>query len=548
MMMKSIGILCALVLTTCVGLSSQTMGLFLQTPDSYNGYTLLSPSVSKNTFLIDNCGKLIHEWTSSFSPGLSAYLLENGDLLRTARIPSTINGGGSGGRIERISWDDELLWTVTFSNEEHQQHHDIEMLPNGNILVIAWEVVPMEDVIMAGRQSIGGFGFWSCLIAELEPQVPNGANIVWEWRAFDHLIQDVDSNLENFGVISEHPERIDINVDPSQSADWLHVNGIDYNAELDQIVLSVHDLHEIWVIDHSTTTAEAVGSTGGRYGKGGDLLYRWGNPQNYQRGTSDDRILFGQHDARWIENGRPGQGAFMVFNNGINRPNQERYSTVDVWYPPIDSSGNYLLLPDQPYGPDDVDWRYGDIDKDFYSSRISGAQRQPNGNTLICVGRDGHIIEVDSAGELVWEYINPVGSIRHTQGTSPGSNDLFRSERYSPDYPAFANRDLTPGDPLEIDPLDYECEIYTSTYDVFQDQIEVIVFPNPATHHLVIEAPPELINFFSIYDVSGMRLNQGYLPTAGDIDISDLPNGLYFLIVEGPNLSVRVTKHFVIFR
>jgi hypothetical protein len=37
----------------------------------------------------------------------------------------------------------------------------------------------------------------------------------------------------------------------------------------------------LWVIDHQTTTAQAASHTGGRYNKGGDLLYRWGNPQTY---------------------------------------------------------------------------------------------------------------------------------------------------------------------------------------------------------------------------------------------------------------------------
>ena len=66
---------------------------------------------------------------------------------------------------------------------------------------------------------------------------------------------------------------------PQVEVDWLHTNGIDYNAEYDLIVLSVPRMNELWVIDHSTTTEEALGSTGGRWGKGGDLLWRWGNPR-----------------------------------------------------------------------------------------------------------------------------------------------------------------------------------------------------------------------------------------------------------------------------
>ena len=106
----------------------------------------------------------------------------------------------------------------------------------------------------------------------------------------------------------------------SISEDWNHTNSVAYNAALDQIMLSVHSFHEIWVIDHSTTTAEAAGSTGGKRGKGGDLLYRWGNPVVYHAGKVSDQQLFGQHHAHWIPPGRPGAGNLLVFNNGSRRP------------------------------------------------------------------------------------------------------------------------------------------------------------------------------------------------------------------------------------
>ena len=63
-----------------------------------------------------------------------------------------------------------------------------------------------------------------------------------------------------------------------------------------QIMLSVFEFSELWVIDHSTKTAEAAIHEGGRSGKGGDLLYRWGNPRAYRAGTVKDQKLFGQHN------------------------------------------------------------------------------------------------------------------------------------------------------------------------------------------------------------------------------------------------------------
>ena len=148
---------------------------------------------------------------------------------------------------------------------------------------------------------------------------------MWQWNAWDHLIQDYDASVDNYGVVADHPELLDINFigatgNQAGRADWMHCNGIDYNAVLDQIVLSCKNMNEIYIIDHSTTTAEAAGHTGGNSGKGGDLLYRWGNPQAYDSGLSSDQQLFGQHDVQWIEEGRAGAGDLLLFNNGVGRP------------------------------------------------------------------------------------------------------------------------------------------------------------------------------------------------------------------------------------
>ncbi|CAK8718630.1 hypothetical protein KKHLCK_07795 [Candidatus Electrothrix laxa] len=151
---------------------------------------------------------------------------------------------------------------------------------------------------------------------------------------------------------------------------------------MDQILFSVRQQSEIWVIDHSTTTEEAAGHTGGNRGKGGDLLYRWGNPAVYRAGSSADQQLFVQHDAEWIESGYPGEGNILIFNNGDGRADGE-YSAIMEIEPPVDSSGNYALTLGEAYGPAAPVWSYtASPSTDFYADHISGQQRQPNGNTL----------------------------------------------------------------------------------------------------------------------------------------------------------------------
>ena len=434
-----------------------TVGLLHCTSDSTDGYTLFAPMFSTTTYLIGIHGRLVHSWKSDHFPGLSAYLLEDGSLLRTVNIgdDSIFISEGLAGGFELRDWDGELLWKYDYNSSLYSSHHDIEMLPNGNVLMIAWQRKSFEEAIDAGLKV--NRDLWPDSIIEVEQDGVDSGNIVWEWYLWDHLVQDYDSGKDNYGVVEDHPELVDINYPEGGLIDWTHTNSVDYNTKLDQIVISVRNFSEIWVIDHSTTTAEAAGHTGGNFGKGGDLLYRWGNPEAYQAGNTTDRKLFEQHDVQWILDGYSGAGNFLVYNNGTNRSDGD-YSTVDEWSPPADSQGVYEYVSGQAYGPDSFEWTYvADNPTDFYSPNISGAQRQTSGNTLICEGALGHIFEVTSEGEIVWSYVNPVfeGGILN-QGDSPWGNgeqpidiSVFRSYRYPPDYPAFEGRDLTPGGYIE---------------------------------------------------------------------------------------------------
>jgi hypothetical protein len=234
--------------------------------------------------------------------------------------------------------------------------------------------------------------------------------------------------------------------------DWMHSNSIDYNPTLDQIILSVRSFDEVWVIDHSTTTKEAASHTGGRSGRGGDLLYRWGNPMAYRAGTISERRLFKQHDAHWIPAGLPGAGNILVFSNGVDRPTGAYSSVEELVLPTPDSSGNYLMTG-ATWGPSAATWTYtAPNPPDFFSQFVSGAQRLQNGNTLVCGGWIGLTREVTPQGTPVWEYVNPtsaLGTAIQGSATSAGASGVFRAPHYAPDYPAFNNRTLTPREPLE---------------------------------------------------------------------------------------------------
>jgi len=448
------------------GDASQTVGLILNTSKAFQGYTLFAPKHNTTTYLIDNNGQVVHSWTASkYEPGQSVYLLENGHLLRSCMTKGRLStGGGEGGRIEEYDWEGNMVWQWDYSTDQYMQHHDIHPLPNGNIIMLVVEKKTYDEAINAGFDPSKLSGevrqrgmILPDSVVEIKPTYPSGGQVVWEWHVWDHLVQDIDRSKENYANVAAHPELIQAN-DEGRNLPvfWNHMNSIDYNPAFDQILLSVRGNSEAWVIDHSTTTAEAANHSGGKHGKGGDLLYRWGNPATYDAGTRNSQAFYQQHDAEWIAPGLPGAGDIMVFNNGLGR----NYSTIDEITPPVDANGNYTLTAGQPFGPTGFAWSYkANPPTSMFSEAISGAQRLPNGNTLIDDGVHGTFIEVTSAGEVVWKYIDPVvnqGPLARNAAipSDPARqgeflNAVFRVYRYAPDYPGLAGRSLAPQGMLE---------------------------------------------------------------------------------------------------
>jgi len=491
------------------GLTTQR-GLIVNNEKSTPGYILFEPTASTFTYLMDKDGNIVHEWKTDLNSMIS-YLLPNGNLMRLERSTNTptFAAGGMAGTIREYDWDGNVLWKYELANENELLHHDIEILPNGNILAISYEAISQEKAIEAGRnpENVTKAGLWVDKIIEIKPSRPEGGEIVWEWHTWDHLIQDFDPTKANYGIVSENPHKLDINLPTShdhpeimiaeqieqqkkmggapsnlnvenQHSELSHANAVSYNAELDQIVVSFKYFNEIYIIDHSTTKEEAKGSTGGRWGNGGDILYRWGKPHNYQRGNENDKYLEMQHDVKFIPKGYPGEGNLLVFNNNIYNPENKLpsigaafakltspnveiaigdwgdYSAVYEFKAPTTEPGKYIIPQEGPIGPEKPSWTYTAPDKySFYSPFVSGAQRLKSGNTLITTGVSGRMFEVTPDNEIVWEYWNPYnyhyvlpdGS--PPQPLGPFFYALFRSTLIPIDYPAFEGKELKPISP-----------------------------------------------------------------------------------------------------
>ena len=242
----------------------------------------------------------------------------------------------------------------------------------------------------------------------------------------------MDSLLPNYGQISAHPELVNINLGQFTNpveGDWLHSNAIDYDPVIDQIVFSSRHLDEIFIIDHSTTTADAASHSGGNSGMGGDILYRWGNPQNYGRGNGSNKMLNDQHGVNWITSQMPGEGNLIIFNNNptdtTGQDNTIGNSSVIEIITPLNNAGTYDIVTDSAYGPSNYHWVYG-ADSTFFSHFQSGAYRLENGNTFVTVSQEKYMFELNSQGNIVWEY-----DFENIQG-HPGNT--ARAKKYELNY------------------------------------------------------------------------------------------------------------------
>lgn len=554
-MIRNLLCIALFMLTISALMAQNTVGLLSYEPaKSFEGYNILYPHNQPNVYLLNNCGEIVHVWEDEldFRPGNTAYLLEDGRLVKTKRPAAVVNdpiwAGGGGAIVEIRDWDNNLEWSFELNNDQERIHHDIEVLPNGNILMIVWELKTEEEAIQAGRDTtlITEGELWPDYVMEVNPETDE---IVWEWHVWDHLIQDFDETKDNYGVVADHPELVDINWDTSDgAADWMHTNAIDYNAELDQIVISVPTFHEIWIIDHTTTTEQAASNVGGMGGRGGDLLYRWGNPAAYKSGTEADQTLFYQHDIHWVDDfldfSHPHWMKLAVFNNRVG----EDFSTANIFNPGFDMYKWAYPINGNTFGPSGFDLTIEHPEPTaLYSTGLSSVQFLPNGNALITSGRFGYTFEITPDDEIVWEYKTPLLSGNPvSQGDTLGLNNnlTFRVKRYPVDYEAFENKELEPQGYIEMNPDTNFCNNIINDIEDLVMPAQLEIFPNPATNQVTIEWEKMPKIRIEVFDVLGRQVER-FTAFGGRkfLDVSQWDKGVYFIQADGV-----VTKKIIISR
>ncbi len=532
-MKKILLLLASAFSTSIINAQDPTIGLLHHNVAVSDGYVLFSPLLNNEVFLINPCGEKVNQWTFTEQPGATCYLLNNGNLLRAGQD-----------HLEIRDWNNNVVWNYATTANGIRQHHDITPLPNGNILCIAADNYSLSQMTAAGRNPAATAATMKFeKIIELQPIGSNNAAIVWEWKFMNHVIQDFDATKLNYGVVVNHPELLDLNFNNASNNDYIHLNGIDYNASLDQILISARHLSEIYIIDHSTTTIQAAGHSGGNSNKGGDFLWRWGNPQVYRQGTEANQKLFFQHNAMWVENGYLDQGKISVFNNGALNTAQP-YSKVNLIQPQIEIINGTYTMTNSVFNPQDFDWSWngtilGDV---FFEDKRSGTQSQPNGNIIISESSTGRVSEITKTGTLLWSYKNPTGpttggaTTYYPQLTTTLNNSFFKAEKYPANFPGFVGHSMNPIGILEnVNSLSNLCNpLSTANFDAENLQVLNPIKNGAIELNTIIESAK-----IKLYDTNGRILLEQNQFSGNQININ-LTSGVYYLSLENENYKKTI--------
>jgi len=357
---------------------------------TYNGYTLFTPMSGKDAWLIDMQGRFVHRWgTEPYGP-VFARLLPNGNLLYLG----VKSGGLMGPGLAYLHGDEEFeqseenrgacLVEVDWDNnlvwkyEAPQSNHDFYRMENGNTMYVKYITVP-DDIKNKVKGGIPGTEQNGVMWADALNEVTPEGKVVWEWRAYEHLDPGID-------IICPLEYR----------GEWTHMNTCTILSD-GNILGSFRQTNTICIIDKAT----------------GNIVWRWGREE-----------LGHQHEPTMLDNGN-----ILVFDNGVHR-----YFSQDLDY--------YSRVMEVNPATNKIEWEYkADPLSEFYSAIGGGAQRLPNGNTLICEDVAGRLFEVTPDGEIVWEYINPFFGPFLTFGQC---NRLYRAYRYGLDYGGLKGKTLDP--------------------------------------------------------------------------------------------------------
>ena len=332
---------------------------------AFAGFTLFSPLPSSNrtVYLIDMQGNVVHAWQMPYPSGQSGYLTDRGTLFYNGQIPNDSHVGRAPYKGGAAL---EMTWDgrVLWEVKHPDHNHDGIRLRNGNVMLICQKPLPDEIAVRVQGGRRGSEYDNGKMDAPYLVEMTTDGKIVWEWRSWDYLDPAADP------ITTSQDDR-DV---------WTVANGVSEMPD-GNLLLSFRDISTVVMINRET----------------GAIYWKLGAPP-----------LAGQHAPYLLPNGH-----ILLFDNGPHR---------------LDQSFPYSRVLEIAPATKAIVWKFQEARvADFFSPRLSNAQRLPNGNTLINEGRFGRFFEVTPAGDVVWEYVNPYFGARQNLVV----NAVQRAYRYS---------------------------------------------------------------------------------------------------------------------
>jgi sugar lactone lactonase YvrE len=351
---------------------------------AFNGYTLFAPTFNSDAWLIDMQGRVVHHWAMETAPASHGKLLPNGNLMWQGKgLGSMPEFVGSGSELVEVDWSGRKVWRY----EEVGLNHDFLPLPNGNLIVNVF--VPLPERIAAQVQGglpgteLKGRIWGSCL-----KEITRAGEVLWEWNLFEHLDPAEDR------ICPLCPRHV-----------YGFINALDRLPD-GKVLFTMRLLNDFGVVDPAR----------------GEIVWRFGR----------DRELGHPHCSKVLPNGN-----YLIFDNGLHR----RGADPDLQIADIAASRVLEIDP----ATREIVWQYHDpLMPNFFSAICSGAERLPNGNTLICEATKGRLFEVTRDKDIVWEYHSPFIVQRPNYWGWTLSVTVWQAHRYAPDFPGLVGRDLDP--------------------------------------------------------------------------------------------------------
>ena len=381
---------------------------------TFDGFNLVTPmpgrfapepnQVPGQVLLLDMNGDTVHFWRTPY-PVFYACLMPDGHLAATMRCSKPTpdrpgfdryHMGGTTGMLMELDWDSNPL----FRHFDPCMHHDFRKLPNGNYIYIGWEKIP-PDLAKKVRGGMKGTEHKDgTMFGDFFREIDAEGNTVWEWHGIKHFDPDIDI----IGAIHVREE-------------WTHINDVDVMPDGNILSDSRHT-DGAFIIDRQS----------------GEIIWRGGNVayldeetgQVEHRDVRDPKTMGGPHDGHLIAEGLPGEGNMLIYDNAMYTY-YSRAVEVNI------KTGEIVWQSEEEFGLEG--YVSGRV---HFSPFISGADRLPNGNTLICAGGNGVLFEVTKVREIVWHWVRPTPDMKGAVHWG-----IFRAHRYEPNYcPQF--EDLPP--------------------------------------------------------------------------------------------------------